>query len=183
MDTGGVFLVKRKNLFILLGIAAVIGLLSMSETVKTGIVELLGKWLDTPTAKKWLPSFRAAEAKYGIPANLLARIAYQESRWRDDIISGAKKSAAGAVGMMQLVPKWHPTVNPLDTAAAIDYAGKFLSGLYKQFKSWKLAVAAYNAGAGNVTKYKGIPPFTETQNYVKQVFADLENDQNRSLYA
>lgn len=178
---------KNKTLYWLIGIAGLLGLISMSkevrETVSAGVTELLGKWATHPTAMKWANTFRSAELKYGIPGNLLKRMAYQESHWRDDIISGLKKSGAGAVGMMQLVPKWHPNVNPLDTAAAIDYAGKFLSGLYKQFGSWKLAVAAYNAGAGNVSKYKGIPPFTETQNYVKQVFADLETDQNRSQYA
>ena len=177
---------NRKAVYWLLGIAGLLGLLSMSkeirETVSAGVTELLGRWATHPTAKKWWSTFKAVETKYGLPPNLLMRIAYQESRWRDDIISGEKKSPVGAEGMMQLMRKWHPTVNPLDTAAAIDYAGSFLKSLYRQFNSWKLAVAAYNAGAGNVRKYKGIPPFTETQNYVRQVFEDIENDQNRGMY-
>ena len=177
---------KRKKIGLLIAIAALIGIASMNDTVQSGIKSLIakfGSWLDNPNAKKYLPALNAAENKYGIPQNLLARIAYQESRWRDDIITGKTKSKVGALGIMQLMPQYHPTVNALDPFAAIDYAGAFLSSLYKQFKSWPLAVAAYNAGAGNVTKYKGVPPFTETRNYVKQVFADLVTPDNASYYA
>ena len=177
---------KGRKIAILVAVAALLGLASMSDTVQSGIKSLIakfGNWLEHPNAKKYLPALNAAESKYGIPQNLLARIAYQESRWRDDIITGQLKSKVGATGIMQLMPKYHPTVNALDPLASIDYAGAFLAGLYKQFKSWPLAVAAYNAGAGNVTKYKGIPPFKETQNYVSQVFSDLVTDQNRGYYA
>jgi soluble lytic murein transglycosylase-like protein len=156
---------------------------TIAETAQEAYETLTGSWLTSDRAKPYVPLLNAAESKYGIPRNLLARIAYQESRWRDDIVFGKLKSSTGAVGIMQLMPKYHPTVNPLDIPAAIDYAGKFLVGLYKQFGSWKLAVAAYNAGAGNVTKYKGVPPFAETQKYVTQVFADLTNDKNRRYYA
>ncbi|MGH3574705.1 MAG: lytic transglycosylase domain-containing protein, partial [Pseudonocardiaceae bacterium] len=58
-------------------------------------------------------------------------------------------------------------------AAQIEEAGNYLSTLYHQFGDWSLAVAAYNAGPGNVQKYGGIPPFTETQNYVAQIIADV----------
>jgi soluble lytic murein transglycosylase-like protein len=150
------------------------------------VVAVTGKWKQVTNAAKYLPMLAATEKRYGIPPDLLARIAYQESHFRDDIVSGQKISSAGATGIMQLVPKWHPTVNPLDVPAAIDYAGNYLRQLYAQFKSWPLAVAAYNAGPGNVQKYKGIPPFTETQNYVSQVFGDLlknASDSVRRLYA
>lgn len=139
----------------------------------TGTVLSVGAWKQKKNADKYLPLLNAAEKKYGIPTDLLARMAYQESRWRDDIVSGATVSSAGAMGLMQLVPKWHPSVNPLNVPQAIDYAAKFVADLHRQFKSWPLAVAAYNAGAGNVAKYKGIPPFAETQAYVSSVFADL----------
>jgi soluble lytic murein transglycosylase-like protein len=130
-------------------------------------------WKDSPKAQPFLARLASAERKYGLPTDLLARIAYQESRWRDDIVTGALKSSAGAVGLMQIVPAYHPGVNPLDVSAAIDYAGKYIQQLYRQFGRWDLAVAAYNAGPGNVKKYAGIPPFRETQNYVREVFADL----------
>lgn len=143
----------------------------------------LGIWAQSANAKQWIPLLNQAEQKYGIPSNLLARMAYQESRFRDDIIYGTTSSSAGAQGIMQIVPAYHPGVNPLDPVAAIDYAGSYLAQLYTQFGSWPLAVAAYNAGPGNVNKYGGIPPFTETQNYVSQIFGDLVNNQNGAMYA
>ncbi len=130
-------------------------------------------WKAGANAAKYLPRLAAAESKYDLPTDLLARVAYQESRWRDDIATGQLQSPAGAQGLMQIIPAMHPGVNPLDTSAAIDYAAKYLRQLFKQFGSWRLAVAAYNAGPGNVKKYAGIPPFAETQKYVRDVFADV----------
>lgn len=130
-------------------------------------------WKNAKNAEKYLPALHAAELKYGIPTDLLARLAYQESRFRDDIVSGSVASGAGAQGLMQIVPKWHPSVNPLNVTASIDYAARYLLQLRQQFGSWTLALAAYNAGPGNVQKHGGIPPFTETQNYVSQILADV----------
>lgn len=130
-------------------------------------------WKRSPNATRYLPALHIAEDAYGIPRDLLARIAYEESRFRNDIITGIVKSATGAVGIMQIMPKYHPGVNALDPYIAINYAGSFLRKLYDQFKDWKLAVAAYNAGAANVTKYHGVPPFEETQKYVAEIFADV----------
>lgn len=122
---------------------------------------------------KYLPILYAAEDRYGIPRDLLARQAYQESHFREDIITGAEVSPAGALGIMQIVPKYHPTAQPLNVPAAIDYAARFLSQLHTQFGSWSLALAAYNAGPGNVQKYGGVPPFDETRKYVSQILADV----------
>lgn len=138
-------------------------------------MEVVAGWKSVKNAEKYLPALNAAEIKYGIPRDLLARMAYQESHFRDDIVNGSLKSSADAQGIMQIVPRWHPGVDPLNVPVAIDYAGNFLRRLYQQFGSWKLATAAYNAGAGNVAKYNGIPPFEETQNYVSEIFADLSS--------
>lgn len=117
----------------------------------------------------------AAEAANGIPPYLLARLAWQESRFREDIVSGKTKSSAGAVGIMQIVPKWHPDVNPYDAKASIAYAGKYLKSLYNQFGTWELALKAYNWGQGNVKKWlagQAVQP-TETKNYSAQILADV----------
>lgn len=145
------------------------------------VTEILAPWKDKaaknagPTLFAQLMDWlHAAEAKYGIPTDLLARQAYQESRFRPDIISGLNASPAGALGLMQIVPKYHPTAEPLNTPAAIDYAARFMAQLRAQFGSWPLALAAYNAGPGNVSKYGNqVPPFNETQNYVAQISADV----------
>lgn len=129
-----------------------------------------------PENARYIALLNAAEQKYGIPQNLLVRLAYQECRFREDIIAGRTVSAAGAVGIMQIVPRWHPDVNPLVPELAIDYAGKFLSGLHRQFGTWELALQAYNWGSGNLKKYLNNQTATlprETQNYSNQILADL----------
>lgn len=143
------------------------------ETVTATVSAAVAGWKGARNAGKYLPALHAAEDRYGVPRDLLARIAYQESRWRDDIVSGRFVSPAGALGLMQIVPRFHPTVDPLNVNAAIDYAARFLVQLKGRFGTWPLAVAAYNAGPGNVTKYGGIPPFRETQEYVAGVFQDV----------
>src|SRR5690349_4315930 len=127
-------------------------------------------WNTSGNAAKYLPLFSVVEKQFGIPTNLLARIGYQESRWRDDIVSGKLRSKAGATGIMQMEPQFFPDVDLTNPEASIEAAGKYLANLHRQFKDWKLAVAAYNAGPGNVRKYAGIPPFHETMDYVTQVF-------------
>lgn len=110
------------------------------------------------------------EQALGIPAGLLARIAQQESHFRPDIISGATRSTAGAVGLMQLMPKDFPGAGR-DAKADIGTAGAYLTKLYHQFGTWELAVAAYNDGPGNIRKVlagkKSLPD--ETRNYEASV--------------
>jgi soluble lytic murein transglycosylase-like protein len=76
---------------------------------------------------------------------------------------------------MQLMPSTAAShgVDPFDPAQAIDAAAQILAGNLQQFGSLPLALAAYNAGAGAVESYGGIPPYTQTQNYVKSVTAAM----------
>ena len=125
------------------------------------------------TASKSAPydaAFTAAERKYGLPTGLLSAVAKQESGYNP----GAR-SSAGAVGLMQFMPSTAKGmgIDPSDPAQAIDGAGKLLASHVKTFGSVSLALAAYNAGPGNVRKYGGIPPFSETQNYVKKILGTL----------
>lgn len=106
---------------------------------------------------------------FGVPKSLARALVKQESGWNP-----SAKSKVGAMGMMQLMPG---TASSLGVKDAWDPAQnmwggmKYLSQQYKQFGSWDLALAAYNAGPGNVRKHKGIPPFSETRNYVKNIMA------------
>lgn len=163
----------------LLIVAAVLAALAFwkREEIQEIVVTALEGWKATKNAEKYLPLLNETESVLGIPRDLLARIAYQESRFRDDIVTGALKSPAGAVGLMQIVPKWHPTVNPLNIPAAIQYAGNYLKTLYRQFGSWQHAVAAYNWGPGNLKNYldgkiNSMP--AETQKYIADVFSDIK---------
>lgn len=119
----------------------------------------------------------AAAQRHGLPPDLLMRVAYQESRWRDDIISGATKSQVGAVGMFQFMPATAASlgVDPLNVASAADGAARYLAQLKRQFGTWALALTAYNFGPGNTKKYlagtRTLP--TETKNYVAQITGDV----------
>lgn len=117
----------------------------------------------------------AAEARYGIPAGLLHRLLYQESRFRTDIITGALRSPAGAVGIAQFLPSTAAElgIDPLDPMQAIEGAARYLRQQFDRFGSWALALAAYNAGPGNVQRYGGIPPFDETKRYVAEILSDV----------
>jgi len=156
----------RTVLWLIVGVGALLALAGGAAVI------ISADWFKA--AGDYLPLLQAAEAKYGLPTGLLTRVAWQESRFRPDIIDGSTASTAGALGIMQLMPQFYPGVDPLDPAAAIDAAAQSLKAYYQQFGSWSLAVAAYNAGPGNVKKFGNtVPPFPETQSYVADVIGDL----------
>ncbi|VXB23838.1 bifunctional muramidase and murein lytic transglycosylase [Bacillus sp. 349Y] len=110
---------------------------------------------------------RAAE-RYGIPAKLVHSVVKQESGYNPEATSHA-----GAAGLMQLMPG---TARGLGVTDIYDpeqnvFAGaKYLKQMLVKYDGdMKLALAAYNAGPGNVDKYSGVPPFQETQNYVRKI--------------
>jgi peptidoglycan DL-endopeptidase CwlO len=115
--------------------------------------------------------FSQAASRYGVDASLLAAVASQESSFNSQAVS-----PAGAQGLMQFMPATAKGlgVNALDPTSAINGAAKYLSSLTKQFGSIELALAAYNAGPGTVSRYGGIPPYSETQNYVRAVMTKAE---------
>lgn len=138
------------------------------------------KWTPPEAAQPYLSHIQAAEYQHGMPPYLLARLLYQESRYRQDIISGRTQSSAGAVGIAQIVPRWHPDVDPTDPVASIYYAAGYLAQQHKQFDSWKLALAAYNWGptaVNNALKQHGSKWLkhapVETQNYVDDILGDV----------
>lgn len=112
--------------------------------------------------------FKEAADKYGIDMKLLKCIAYAESNFRPDATS-----KSGAMGIMQMMPataKECGVSDPYDARQSIMGGAKYISEMIKKFDGdISLGLAAYNAGANNVKKYGGIPPFEQTQNYVKKI--------------
>jgi len=116
--------------------------------------------------------FESAAEKYGVGADLLAAVAKQESGY-----DPRATSPAGAQGLMQLMPgtaQGLGVTDPYDPNQAVDGAARLLSSLLDRFGSTQLALAAYNAGPGAVLRYDGIPPYAETQDYVRSVMSTLE---------
>ena len=117
---------------------------------------------------KYMTMASAAARKYGIPEDLFKKLVQQESNWNP-----RARSHKGAIGLAQLMPFTAKKlgVNPHDPKQNLEGGARYLKQQYRKFGSWRLALAAYNAGPGAVKKYGGIPPYRETQNYVRKIMS------------
>jgi hypothetical protein len=127
----------------------------------------------------YMPLIQKAASKHGVPAELLFGQIKQESGFDPDVISGKRKSSAGAVGISQFMPETAKRfgISPTDPAQAIDAQARYLKLLRDQFGTWDAAFKAYNWGEGNYGAYlrtgrglKGQPMPAETQNYAPLIF-------------
>lgn len=109
---------------------------------------------------------RAAARRHGVPEDLFLRLVTQESGWNP-----RAKSHKGAIGLAQLMPQTARLlrVDPNDPHQNLDGGARYLAEQYRTFGSWRLALAAYNAGPAAVEKYDGIPPYRETRGYVRAI--------------
>lgn len=143
-----------------------------------GVLSTYGTSFGAPVAQstgvgggQYADLFASAGAKHGVSPQLLAAVAKQESGFNPDAVS-----PAGAQGLMQLMPataKGLGVTNSFDPAQAVDGAAQLLRTLLDRFGSTDLALAAYNAGPGAVIRYGGVPPYEETQNYVRSITSTL----------
>lgn len=149
-------------------------------------------WWDEPVPGQYLPngvpmprldaianlddydaSLSRAASDNGLPAELLKAVAVAESR-----MNPRARSRAGAEGLMQLVPstaRHLGVADPYDPEQSIQGGATYLAKQVARFGSYELALAAYNAGPGNVERYGGVPPFKETQTYVSRVMGLYEH--------
>ena len=129
----------------------------------------LGK-VGKPRLDMYAKQFKAASKSTGVEDAWLRSIAHAESGFDANALS-----PKGAQGVMQLMPevsKQYGVVDPYSSAQSINAGAKHLKALLKRYKNdLTLVAAAYNAGIGAVTRYKGVPPYAETLAYVEKVQA------------
>jgi soluble lytic murein transglycosylase-like protein len=115
---------------------------------------------------EYLEVARAVARKHGVPEDLFLRLVQQESGWNVNAVS-----SKGATGLAQLMPATARRlgVDIADPRQNLDGGARYLRMMFDRFGSWRLALAAYNAGPGAVEQHNGIPPYTETKNYVKAI--------------
>ena len=126
---------------------------------------------ERPTPPDLAPIFNEMESRYDLPPGLLERMASVESKFNP-----SAKSPKGAVGIMQLMPdtaQRFGVTDRTDPRQSIEGGARYLRWLLDHFDGdIARAVAAYNAGEGAVEQYNGIPPFPETQDYVRRVLGN-----------
>jgi len=115
---------------------------------------------------EYLEVAKAAARKHDIPEDLFLRLVQQESGWNPSAVS-----PKGATGLAQLMPDTARLlrVDINDPAENLEGGARYLRMMYDRFGSWRLALAAYNAGPMAVEEHDGIPPYAETENYVKAI--------------
>ena len=158
------------SLFVLTNFTGIFVGKALAPSAANGATEVTTIPSDIPTSGDknldWV-IFRTGERE-GVDPRFIHAVIWQESRYKPQAISHA-----GAQGLMQLMPATAERFgcnDPYDQVANIQAGTKYLAWLLKRFNGdVKLALAGYNAGEGAVDKYKGIPPYNETQNYVKKI--------------
>jgi len=101
-----------------------------------------------------------------VPEDLFLRLVQAESAW-----NAAARSHKGAIGLAQLMPGTARLlrVDPTDPDQNLDGGARYLRMMYDKFGSWRLALAAYNAGPEAVQRHGGVPPYRETRRYVRRI--------------
>ena len=115
----------------------------------------------------YLATAKQMARRYGIPEGLFLRLVQQESGW-----NASARSHKGAIGLAQLMPGTAAFlgVNPNNPTENLEGGARYLRQQFDRFGRWDLALAAYNAGPEAVSRYNGIPPYRETQNYVRVIW-------------
>lgn len=116
---------------------------------------------------EYLDLARSAARRHGVPEDLFLRLVQQESGWNAGAVSHK-----GAIGLAQLMPETARRlgVDPRDPRQNLEGGARYLRRQFDRFRSWRLALAAYNAGPEAVERHGGVPPYDETRTYVRRIW-------------
>jgi len=138
------------------------------QAAQEPVVQYQVELVEAPRA--YAPIIETASVRHGVPVKLLKAVIQTESAYQP-----RARSAKGAMGLMQLMPataRQFQARNPYDPRANIEAGTRYLRSLLDRFEL-PLALAAYNAGEQAVMRFNGIPPYPETQDYVRRILALL----------
>ncbi len=142
-------------------------------SLNTALQEIISAQANTTTASKSqiLNVVNQVAEKHGVDEKLVQALIKQESGFNPNA-----KSKAGAMGLMQLMPSTAKNLgvqDPYNIVQNVEGGVKYLKSMLNKYNgNVILALAAYNAGPGAVDKYDGVPPYKETQNYVRNILAN-----------
>ena len=118
---------------------------------------------------RWEPVARHAAQVVGIDPDIFVAMITVESDWQPQATG-----AAGEVGLGQIIPHWHPLADVLNPVNNLAYAAALLRQHLDEFGGYRLAIAAYNSGAGAVREAGNTVPYTITTQHLARVNAELE---------
>ena len=151
------------------------GLPDLRSGVSVSISNVMALEPTDPSKGPYADLIEEAAVAYGIDAALIRAVMQAESAFDPHAVS-----PVGAMGLMQIMPALAKDLgvqNPFDPRQNVMAGAKYLSRLLDAHRgNVAMALASYNAGPGNVKRYKGIPPFRETRNYVKKITGLMEAD-------
>jgi soluble lytic murein transglycosylase-like protein len=165
---------KRREMFFGAGseplLKACLGSIGLSLVLSLVLLSIFGRNIAegfvATTAELKTYAEQQANA-YGIPPDIFLNLITTESNWNPSAIS-----PANAQGIAQLEPGTAPNIDRFNPFESLKFAAQLLSSYFAKYGDWSLALAAYNAGPGAVATYGGIPPYAETQDYVRKILGN-----------